>query len=127
MAIGRVSKFTYIEFRDALGKMNGTDFLRGVINTFPYKLYSVWTDNAMTFADLPKNRNKPIRVLLGIYIFGRVSNEHGIFHKLTKPYHPWTNGQAEWINLTIQDAIIKVFYYPDLEHLRAHVITFVCA
>jgi transposase InsO family protein len=26
------------------------------------------------------------------HIFDRVCREHGIEHRLTKPYHPWTNG-----------------------------------
>ena len=35
LAIDRVCKFTYIEFRDDMGKMNGAHFLRGVIKAFP--------------------------------------------------------------------------------------------
>ena len=60
LAVDRVSKLNYVEFRDDMGKMNGADFLRGVINAFPYKIHTVLTDNGMAFADLPKNRNKPI-------------------------------------------------------------------
>lgn len=107
--------------------MNGADFLRGVIAAFPYKIHTVLTDNGMAFADLPKNRNKPIHALLGMHIFGRVCNENAIVHKLTRPYHPWTKGQAERMNRTIKEATIKAFHYPDLESLRAHVLAFVCA
>ena len=35
LAIDRVARFTCIEFRDDLGKVNGADFLRGVIKAFP--------------------------------------------------------------------------------------------
>lgn len=121
LAIDRVSKFTYVEFRDDMGKMNGADFLRSVIQAFPYRIHTVLTDNGMAFADLPKNRNKSIHAFLGMHIFGRVCNESGIRHKLTKPYHPWTNGQAERMNRTI-----KAFHYPDLNSLKAHVLAFAC-
>jgi IS30 family transposase len=127
LAIDRISKFTYVEFRDDAGKMNGADFLRGVVEAFPYAIHTVLTDNGMAFADLPKNRNGPTRRYLGPHIFDRVCNENGIEHKLTKPYHPWTNGQAERMNRTIKDATIKAFHYPDLESLKAHVEAFVSA
>jgi hypothetical protein len=127
LAIDRVSKFTYVEFRDDAGKMNGADFLRGVGSAFPYAIHTVLTDNGMAFADLPKNRNGPSRKYLGAHIFDRVCAENGIEHRLTKPYHPWTNGQAERMNRTIKDATIKVFHYPGLDALQAHVLAFVSA
>jgi hypothetical protein len=94
LAIDRVSKFTYVEFRDRAGKMDGSDFLRNVVAAFPYKIHTVLTDNGMAFADLPKYRHGDSRHALGAHIFDRVWKEHGIEHRLTKPYHPWTNGQA---------------------------------
>jgi Integrase core domain len=65
LAIDRVSKFTYVEFHENAGKMNGTDFLRNVVKAFPYKIHTVLTDNGMAFADLPKNRNGATRRYLG--------------------------------------------------------------
>ena len=52
----RVSKFTCAEFKDDLGKMNGADFLHGVIQAFPYKIDTVLTENSMAFADLTWRR-----------------------------------------------------------------------
>jgi hypothetical protein len=127
LAMDRVSKFTYVEFRDDVGKMNGADFLRGAVSAFPYSIHTVLTDNGMAFADLPKNRAGPSRMYRGPHIFDRVCAENGIEHRLTRPYHPWTNGQAERINRTIKDATIKVFHYPDPEALQAHVLAFVSA
>ena len=92
LAIDRVSKFTYVEFRDNAEKMNGANFLRGVVEAFPNAIHTVLTDSGMAFADLPKNRAGPTRRYLGDHILDRVCHEHGIEHKLTKPYHPWTNG-----------------------------------
>ena len=127
LAIDRVSKFTYVEFRDNAGKMNGASFLRSVVEAFPYAIHTVLTDNGMAFADLPKNRAGPTRRYLGNHLFDRVCHEHGIEHKLTRPYHPWTNGQAERMNRTVKDATIKAFHYPDLESLKNHVLAFVSA
>ena len=83
LAIDRVSKFTYVEFRDDAGRMNGADFLR-VVSAFPYAIHTVLTDHGMAFADLPKNRNGPSRRYLGAHIFDRVCDENGIEHKLAK-------------------------------------------
>ena len=90
LAIDRVSKFTYVEFHNCAGKTEGAAFLRNVVEVFPYQIHTVLTDNGMAFADLPKNRDGPSRRFLGPHIFDRVCTEHGIEHRLTKPYHPWT-------------------------------------
>ena len=129
LAIDRVSKFTHVAFFDANTKLNGAAFLRQVVAAFPYRLHTVLTDNGMAFADLPRNRGRhpEIEAIFGGHIFDRVCKEHGIEHKLTKPYHPWTNGQAERMNRTVKDATIKAFHYPDLEALKAHVLAFVRA
>jgi transposase-like protein len=88
LAIDRVSKFTFVEFYDKAGKMNAAAFLEHVIEAFPYEIHTVLTDNGVAFADLPKNRTGPTSLYVGLHIFGRTCKEHGITHKLTKPYHP---------------------------------------
>jgi transposase InsO family protein len=129
LAIDRVSKFAHVAFFDANTKLNGAAFLRQVVAAFPYRLHTVLTDNGMAFAELPKNRGRypEIEALFGGHVFDRVCDEHGITHKLTKPYHPWTNGQAERMNRTVKEATIKAFHYPDLEALKVHVLAFVTA
>jgi transposase InsO family protein len=129
LAIDRVSKFAHVAFFDANTKLNGAAFLRQVVAAFPYRLHTVLTDNGMAFAELPKNRGRypEIEAIFGGHVFDRVCDEHGITHKLTKPYHPWTNGQAERMNRTVKEATIKAFHYPNLEALKAHVLAFVTA
>ena len=75
LAIDRVSKFTYVEFHDSAGKMEGSAFLSNAVQVFPYKIHTVLTDNGMAFADLPKNRDSPSRRFLGPHIFDRVLHE----------------------------------------------------
>ena len=129
LAIDRVSKFAHVAFFDADTKANGAAFLREVVEVFPYRLHTVLTDNGMAFADLPKNRGRhpELEALFGGHIFDRVCDQHGVEHRLTKPYHPWTNGQAERMNRTIKDATVKAFHYADLQALQAHVLAFVTA
>jgi transposase InsO family protein len=68
-----------------------------------------------------------MEAIFGGDIFDRVCDQHSIEHRLTKPYHPWTNGQAERMNRAIKDATTKALHYPDLDALKAHVLAFVTA
>jgi transposase InsO family protein len=106
--------------------MTGAAFLRSVIAALPYKIHTVLTDNGISFADQPRYRSGPTARFRG-HAFDRVCREHGIEHRLTKPYHPWTNGQAERMNRTIKDATVKVFHYETVESLSAHVLALVTA
>ena len=50
-----------------------------------------------------------------------------IEHRLTKPNHPWTNGQVERMNRTIKDATVKRFRYTSHDELRTHLADFMAA
>jgi transposase InsO family protein len=135
LAIDRVSKFAHVAFYDANTKANGAALLREVVAASPYRIHTLLTDNGMAFADLPKHRGGPTARWMGHiptarwmgHIFDRVCREHGIEHRLTKPDHPWTNGQAERMNRTVKEATVRAFHYPNLDALRAHVLAFVSA
>jgi hypothetical protein len=97
LAIDRVSKFAHVAFLDANTKRNGAAFLREVVEAFPYRIHTVLADDGMAFAELPKNRGRhpEIEAIFGGHVFGRVCREHGIGHRLTRPYHPWTTDEVE--------------------------------
>lgn len=60
-------------------------------------------------------------------MFDRVCDENGIEHRLTKPNHPWTNGQVERLNRTLKDATVKRFHYESHDQLRQQLQLFLDA
>lgn len=100
------------------------EFLDALVEVVPYRLHTVPTDNGTQFADLPKNRKGPAAMMRG-HPFDRACARHGIEHRLTKPNHPWTNGQVERMNRTIKDAppsnaitllaVRTLFYWGDFD------------
>jgi transposase InsO family protein len=59
--------------------------------------------------------------------FDMICEANGIEHRLTKPNHPWTNGQVERMNRTIKDATVKRFHYETHDQLRTHLADFLAA
>ena len=126
VAIDRVSKFTYVELHPRADMATGAAFLRGVLTAFPYVIHTVLTDNGTTFADQPRYRGGLTARYRG-HAFDRLCRAHGVTHKFTRPYHPWTNGQAERMHRTIKEATVKTYHYDSLAALRAHLAAFVRA
>ena len=60
-------------------------------------------------------------------MFDRICREHGIEHRLTKPNHPWTNGQVERMNRTLKEATVRRYHYETHQQLREHLEAFLNA
>ena len=115
-------KFAHVELHDTAEMATGAAFMRGVVAAFPYRIHTVPTDNGVA-----STNRAPTRWDAMVHPFDRVCREHGIEHRLTKPHHPWTNGQAERMNRTVKDATVKVFHYETRESLDAHLQAFLTA
>jgi transposase InsO family protein len=126
VAIDRTSKFAFVQLVERANTVTATAFLDALVEAVPYRIHTVLTDNGIQFADLPKNRNGPTATWRG-HPFDRACRRHGIEHRLTKPHHPWTNGQVERMNRTIKEATVKRYHYDSHEHLRGHLNDFVAA
>jgi transposase InsO family protein len=57
-------------------------------------------------------------------LYGKADVQTGIEHRLTKPNHPWTNGQVERMNRTIKEATCKRYHYQNHASLRDHLAAF---
>jgi transposase InsO family protein len=65
--------------------------------------------------------------LVWAHAFEYACAHNDIDHRLTKPKHPWTNGQVERMNGAIKDATVKRCFYETHDQLRAHLQNFVYA
>ena len=126
VAIDRTSKFAVVELVERADMRAAAAFLEALIEAVPYRIHTVLTDNGIQFADLPKNRQGPTARFRG-HPFDRLCFVHGIEHRLTKPNHPWTNGQVERMNRTIKDATVKRYFYDTHNQLKAHLTDFLRA
>jgi transposase InsO family protein len=135
VAIDRTSKFAFVELHERVSRKTAADFLQRLIEAVPYKVHIVLTDNGTHFTT-PGNvcsAAKDIRVALDAgeivwaHAFELACAKADIDHRLTKPCHPWTNGQVERMNRTIKDATVRRYHYQTHDELRAHLAAFVAA
>jgi transposase InsO family protein len=126
VAIDRTSKVAYAELQAQANRSTATAFLKALIATVPYTIHTVLTDNGIQFCDLPKHRSGPT-ARWRTHMFDLLCQAHGIEHRLTKPNHPWTNGQVERMNRTLKEATVSRYHYESHEQLRAHLGTFLMA
>lgn len=124
VAIDRTSKFAVAQLVDKANRKTAWEFLEAVLEAVPYKIHTILTDNGIQFCEQPRNRNtaysRPMR-------FDMICAANGIEHRLTKPNHPWTNGQVERMNRTIKDATVKRYHYDSHDQLRTHLSDFLDA
>jgi transposase InsO family protein len=126
VAVDRTSKFAFAQLVERANVVTASAFLHALVEAIPYRIHTVLTDNGIQFADLPKNRQGPTALLRG-HPFDRACRRHGIEHRLTKPNHPWTNGQVERMNRTIKEATVRTYHYDDHAQLREHLAAFLNA
>src|SRR3712207_6635405 len=100
-----------------------------------YKVHTVLTDNGTHFTDPSGDGWTPEdikamraqKVLFRCHAFEAACADLDIEHRLTKPRHPWTNGQGERMNRTLKDATVKRYHYGRHDELRRHLQLFVDA
>jgi transposase InsO family protein len=135
VAIDRTSKFAFVELHEKATRRVAGDFLRHLVAAVPYKINTVLTDNGTHFTDPTGDGWTPedIRAMRAekvpfrCHSFEAACADLDIEHRLTKPRHPWTNGQVERMNRTLKDATVKRFYYTSHDQLRQHLADFVSA
>ena len=133
VAIDRTSKFAYVDLHEKATRRVAADFPLNLLKAVPYKVHTVLTDNGTHFTD-PGGDSWTVPDLKEMSASKQPFGAHAVAcarndieHRLTRPQHPWTNGQVERMNRTIQDATVKRFHYDSHEELRGHLANFVTA
>ena len=117
VAMDRTSKFAIARLADVADRQTAVAFLDAVIEAVPYRIDTVLTDNAVRFCHPPRYRSGPT-AQFSMHLFDRLCRHHDIEHRLTRPNHPWTNGQVERTGRTIKDATVKRCHYADHQQLH---------
>jgi len=123
VAVDRTSKFAFAQLYEAANVHTAAAFLTALIDAVPYQIHTVLTDNGVQFGDMPSRRSGPT-ARYRLHKFDRICREHAIEHRLTKPNHPWTNGQVERMNRTLKDATVRRYHYDTHRQLAEHLAAF---
>ncbi len=135
VAIDRTSKFAFAELHEKATRRVAGDFLRHLIAAVPYRVHTVLTDNGTHFTTPGNTSSAAPDIKAAIeagetvwaHAFEYACAQNDIDHRLTKPYHPWTNGQVERMNRTLKDATVRRYHYDSHDQLRAHLQLFLDA
>jgi transposase InsO family protein len=128
VAIDRASTFAVAELPEKATRRIAATFLRALIAAVPYRLHTVVTDHGTPFperahfrrgAEQPQEAQQPEGVSL-MQAVDDAGEQHGSEHRLTKPGHPWTNGQVECLNRTRKEATVTRDYYANHQSLKEH-------
>jgi transposase InsO family protein len=135
VAIDRTSKFAFARLHERATTRVAADFLRALLQAVPYRVHTVLTDNGQHFTTPGNSASAapPIREamdrgeLFRAHSFELACAQNRIEHRLTKPHHPWTNGQAERMNRTLKEATVQRYHYGSHDELRTHLALFLDA
>jgi transposase InsO family protein len=135
VAIDRTSKFAFAQLHERATTRIAADFLRALLQAVPYRVHTVLTDNGLHFTT-PGTSASAAPLIREAIDRGEVFRAHSfelacarsrVEHRLTKPFHPWTNGQVERMNRTLKEATVQRYHYGSHDELRRHLALFLDA
>jgi transposase InsO family protein len=115
VAIDQTSKFPFVELHEKMARRTAGDYLRRLVAAVPYKVHTLLTDNGAHFTT-PGNTTSAApdikaaleaAELVWAHALEYACAQNDIDHRLTKPKHPWTNGQVERMSRTIKDVTVS--------------------
>lgn len=89
-AIDEYSRFRYLEAFKEQSSYSSAVFVEHLLKRFPFKIECIQTDNGQEFTKALGNAKNPKPTM-----FENKLKQHGIHHKLIRPYTPRHNGKVE--------------------------------
>jgi IS30 family transposase len=124
MAIGRATRYVYLELHDNKRMETAAEFLKQTLAQYPFKVEKILTDNGIEFSyNLLVEAKKPKEGK--VHPFVKICQDQHIEHRTTLVKHPWTNGMVEAMNKKIKANTVKCFHYDNIEALKAHLYTYI--
>jgi transposase InsO family protein len=135
VAIDRTRQCAVAERPAQATRRIAANFLRALIAAVPYTIHPVLTDHGTPFTALTHFRTgadqqEDVQPPEGLYLipaFADACEQAGIEHRLTKPGHPWTNGQVERMNRTLKEATVTRDDDENHQQLKEHLSNFLNA
>ena len=115
--IDEYSRFRYLEAFKENSTYSSAQFLKHVVEKFPYAIECIQTDNGFEFTNRLSNSKNPKPTL-----FEATLSQLGICHKLIRPYTPRHNGKVERSHRKDNEefyAIHKFFSFEDFKNQLA--------
>ena len=107
VAIDRNTRLVTIGIYPKSGIKEAVAFLRHCVDYFEFRINIVLTDNGPSFTDRFRHgRGRPS----GKHLFDMACKQHSIEHRLTRAYHPQTNGMVERFNRRVSDVLKSVHF-----------------
>jgi transposase len=107
VAIERTTRFVHIEIVHDRRALTIATCLEGFLKAFAYPVHTILTDNGSEFTDrfAVDMKGKPEDAPSGGHPFDRICMANGIEHRLTRPFHPQTNGMVERFNRRLSEIL----------------------
>ncbi|HEY9011312.1 MAG TPA: IS481 family transposase [Devosia sp.] len=107
VAIERATRYVYLEVHADRSAKTAAAFLQRFLVAFPIKVHTLLSDNGSEFTDrfAVDMKGKPEGKPSGHHPVDRLCAAHGIDHRLSRPFHPQTNGMVERFNRRLAEVL----------------------